>query len=267
MSDAIVTLNAGSSSLKFAVFEVGETLTLKTRGQVEGLFTLPRFVAKHSTGETIAEHAWAETELGHSGAIDYLFRWGREALHDVRIVAAGHRVGHRGRTFTRPVLVDDQVMAELERFVPLAPLHQPHNLGAIRAVAERAPGLPQVACFDTAFHRTQPTVAQAFALPHRFTEEGVIRYGFHGLSYEYIASELPRLDEQAAAGRTVVAHLGSGVSMCALRNGQSVATTMSFTPLDGLPMGTRCGAIDPGVLLYLMDHHHMDARDRRTALS
>jgi acetate kinase len=151
-------------------------------------------------------------------------------------------------------------MESLEAFVPLAPLHQPHNLGAIKAVAQRAAELPQVACFDTAFHRNQPDVAQAFGLPRQLTEEGVIRYGFHGLSYEYIASVLPEVDPRAASGRTIVAHLGSGASMCAMLGGTSVASTMSFTPLDGLLMGTRCGAIDPGVLLYLMDQHRLDAR-------
>jgi acetate kinase len=160
----------------------------------------------------------------------------------------------------RPVRLDAGTLAELEALIPLAPLHQPHNLEAIRALAAHAPQVPQVACFDTSFHRTQPAVAQAFALPGRYAEEGVHRYGFHGLSYEHIASVLPEMDSRAAAGRAVVAHLGNGASMCAMQGGRSVATTMSFTALDGLPMGTRCGAIDPGVLLYLMDQHGMDAR-------
>src|SRR5581483_6453635 len=177
-----------------------------------------------------------------------------------RIIAAGHRVVHGGLQFTRPVRIDAAVLAALESLVPLAPLHQPHNLAAIRAITGRAPGLPQVACFDTSFHRTQPAVAQTFALPRRYTEEGVLRYGFHGLSYEYIASVLRRTDDRAAAGRTVVAHLGNGASLCALTGGRSVASTMGFTAVDGLPMGTRCGALDPGVLLYLMDRHGMDAR-------
>jgi acetate kinase len=161
--------------------------------------------------------------------------------------------------FTAPVLIDTETLAALESLVSLAPLHQPHNLAAIKAVAQIAPTLPQVGCFDTAFHRTQPMVAQAFALPRRYAEEGVRRYGFHGLSYEYVASILPKIDRRAATGRTVVAHLGNGASMCAMKGGQSVATTMSFTALDGLVMGTRCGAIDAGVLLYLMDRHGMDA--------
>jgi acetate kinase len=162
--------------------------------------------------------------------------------------------------FTAPVLINSETLAELEALVPLAPLHQPHNVAAIKAVAQMAPMLPEVACFDTAFHRTQPEVAQAFALPRRYAEEGVRRYGFHGLSYEYIASVLPTIDRRAANGRTVVAHLGNGASMCAVESGRSVATTMSFTALDGLMMGTRCGAIDPGVLLYLVDRHDMNVR-------
>ena len=183
----------------------------------------------------------------------------RNRLDGNRLVAVGHRVVHGGVDYAAPVRVDDRVLAALAELVPLAPLHQPHNLAAIRAASKRAPSLPQVACFDTAFHRTMPEVAQRFALPRKFTDEGVIRYGFHGLSYEYIASVLPAIDPRAAAGRTVVAHLGNGVSMCAMRNGKSVATTMSFTPADGLVMGTRTGSLDPGVLLYLIQRHGMDA--------
>jgi acetate kinase len=261
MADALLVLNAGSSSLKFSVFLDGDPPEPLLRGQVEGLLTEPRFEARDAAGAVVGEKSWpAGTRLGHAGAIEFLFGWGRGALAGHRLVAAGHRVVHGGRKFTRPALIDPEVLSGLEALVPLAPLHQPHNLGAIRAVAEHAPGLPQVACFDTAFHRTQPAVAQAFALPRRYAEEGVARYGFHGLSYEYIASVLPGTDPRAAAGRTVVAHLGNGASLCALQAGQSVATTMGFTPADGLPMGTRCGAIDPGVLLYLMDRHGMDAR-------
>ena len=176
------------------------------------------------------------------------------------LIAVGHRVVHGGLEFSQPVLLDAQVVAKLEKLVPLAPLHQPHNLSPIRVVAERLPQMPQVACFDTAFHRVQPDIAQAFALPPEITDRGVRRYGFHGLSYEYIAGALPRLDAKAAAGRVVVAHLGNGASMCAMHAGKSVASTMGFTAVDGLPMGTRCGAIDPGVMLYLMDELKMDAR-------
>jgi acetate kinase len=261
MKDAILVLNAGSSSLKFAVFLDSDPPESLLRGQVEGLFTQPHFVARDTAGDVIGEHSWpAGSELGHAGAIDFIFRWGRDELGQHRIAAAGHRVGHGGRDFARPVLVDPVVLVALEALVPLAPLHQPHNLAAIKAVTERAPEMPQVACFDTAFHRSQPPAAQTFGLPRRFTEEGVLRYGFHGLSYEYIASVLPEIDPRASAGRTVVAHLGNGASMCAIQGGKSVASTMGFTPLDGLLMGTRCGALDPGVLLYLMDRHNLNAR-------
>ena len=261
MARAILVLNAGSSSLKFSIFLDGEPPTSYVRGQLEGLFTLPHFIARDAQGEVIGEQEWPSgTKLGHAGAIEFLFQWGRTTLGKQNIVAAGHRVGHGGRKFTRPVLVNAEVMHALEEFVPLAPLHQPHNLGAIQAVAKHAPALPQVACFDTAFHRAQPPVAQSFALPRKFADEGVIRYGFHGISYEYIVSVLPNFDPRAATGRTIILHLGSGASACAIQNGQSVATTMGFSPVDGLPMGTRSGSLDPGVMLYLMDRHNMDAR-------
>jgi acetate kinase len=219
-------------------------------------------VARDAAGRVVGEHNWASgTRLDHQGAIDFLFEWARKgSLGEHRVAAAGHRVVHGGRTFTWPVLVTAEVRAALEALVPLAPLHQPHSLRGIDAISRHDPDLPQVACFDTSFHRTQPAVAQAFALPRRYAEEGVVRYGFHGLSYEYIAAVLPGLDPRAAAGRTVVAHLGNGASMAALKAGRSVATTMSFTAVDGLPMGTRCGDLDPSVLLYLMDRHGMDAR-------
>jgi acetate kinase len=191
-------------------------------------------------------------------ALGLIVEWCRAHLGGRRLVAVGHRIVHGGLRFAAPVRIDDEVLAELDRLVPLAPLHQPHNLAAVRAVARQAPDLPQVACFDTAFHRTQPVVAQRFGLPRRFTDEGVQRYGFHGLSYEYVAAVLRRVDAAAGAGRTVVAHLGNGASLCALRNGRSVATTMGFTPADGLVMGTRTGSLDPGVLLYLMTRHGMD---------
>jgi acetate kinase len=258
MPDAVLVLNAGSSSLKFSVFAEPAARAL-LRGQIEALATRPRFVAR-AGDRVVAEQTWPEGKaLGHDDAIEHLLSWGRGALEGARIVAVGHRVVHGGTRFSAPVLVDDAVLAELDALVPLAPLHQPHNLSAIRAVARRAPGVPQVACFDTAFHATQPPVARAFALPRRFAEEGVRRYGFHGISYEFIASALRGLDAAAAAGRAVVAHLGNGASLCAMAAGRSVATTMSFTALDGLVMGTRCGAIDPGVLLYLMREHGMDA--------
>jgi acetate kinase len=262
MADALVVLNAGSSSLKFSVFLDGDPPGALLRGQLEGIMTRPRFVARGAAGAVLGEHEWPDgTQLGHQGAIEFLFSWGRGgALGGHRITAVGHRVVHGGVKFSGPVQVTAEVLAALKALVPLAPLHQPHNLAAIEAVSLHAPHLPQVACFDTAFHRTQPPVAQSFALPRRYAEEGVRRYGFHGLSYEYVASALPGIDARAAAGRAVVAHLGNGASMCALRGGRSVASTMGFTALDGLPMGTRCGSLDPGVLLYLMDRHGLDAR-------
>jgi acetate kinase len=254
MPDAFLILNAGSSSLKFSIFLHGDPPLLVLRGHLEELMTSPRFSAWDSAGNVVGKNEWdAGTVLGHQKAIEFLFDWGRSGtLSEYRIVAVGHRIVHGGVKFTGPVVIDRQILVELEALIPLAPLHQPHNLAAIKAVAERAPQLPQVACFDTSFHRSQPALAQAFALPRHYAERGILRYGFHGLSYEYIASQLPELDTRAASGRTVVAHLGNGASMCALRAGKSIATTMSFTPIDGLPMGTRCGAIDPGVLFHLM---------------
>jgi len=260
--DAIAVLNAGSSSIKFSLFvERGDALELVARGQTEGLYTAPRFVAKDAAGKVLGEKSWREGEkLGHDGALDHLVAFLRSELAEQRLVAVGHRVVHGGLDYGEPVRVDAAVLGALEKYVPLAPLHQPHNLAPIRALLQRAPDLPQVACFDTAFHRRQPAVAQAFALPKAITDRGVRRYGFHGLSYEYIASVLPQYDARAAAGKTVVLHLGNGASMCAIAGGRSVASTMGFTAVDGLPMGTRCGSLDPGVMLYLMDELGMDAR-------
>jgi acetate kinase len=261
MDDALLILNAGSSSLKFSLFRNANPPLLKLRGQLEALRTEPRFVARDATGTIVDQHAWSSGEhLSHAQAVEFLLRWGRE--HEKAgdcIIAAGHRVVHGGTQFLKPVLIDEHVLSELELFVPLAPLHQPHNISAIRAVAQHSPALPQVACFDTSFHRTQPRVAREFAIPRDLTAAGIQRYGFHGLSYEYIASRLTELDPKAAAGRTVVAHLGNGASLCAMQGARSVATTMGFTPLDGLVMGTRCGAIDPGVLLHLMNQRGMDS--------
>jgi acetate kinase len=271
MERAIAVLNAGSSSLKFSIFfDQGGQLCPVFRGQLDGLFTAPRFVVRDQKGETVTETSWpAGTLLGHEGAIEHLFQWAeeqRKRFGGQRLSAVGHRVGHGGLKYFEPVRVDDGVLAELELLIPLVPLHQPYNLAPIRALRERRPKMPQVACFDTAFHRTQPEVAQAIALPRIYTEKGIRRYGFHGISYEYIASVLPQYDARVAAGRVVVAHLGNGSSLCALQNGRSVATTMGFSSLDGLPMGTRCGSLDPGVILLLLDHLQMDARAIETML-
>ena len=260
MTDAILVLNAGSSSLKFSVF-LKEDLKLLLRGQIEGILTKPHFVARADSGDIVGEEDWPSgTNLGHGGAVEFLFKWGRTGvLEGHGIAAAGHRVVHGGLEFTKPVLVDNRIVAELEKLEPLAPLHQPYNLAAIKAIVQRVPELPQVACFDTSFHRSQPAIEQIYAIPRKYTDEGVRRYGFHGLSYEYISSVLPKYDENLAAGRVVVAHLGNGASMCAMLNGRSIASTMGFTAVGGLPMGTRCGTIDPGILLYLMNRHGMDA--------
>jgi acetate kinase len=262
MSDAIAVLNAGSSSIKFSLFRVrDQELELEQRGQVEGLYTAPRFVSKSASGSVEAEKSWGEgVKLGHEGGLDHIVAHVRERLGGDRLIGVGHRVVHGGIEYTQPVRVDKHVLQVLEKFVPLAPLHQPHNLAPMRLLLERLPELPQIACFDTSFHCTNPEIAQMFALPAHFHAEGVRRYGFHGLSYEYIASSLPAVDRKAAAGRTVVLHLGNGSSMCALQGGRSVASTMGFTAVDGLPMGTRCGSLDPGVILYLMDQRGMDAR-------
>jgi acetate kinase len=260
--DAVAVLNAGSSSIKFSLFAaVGGELELLARGQSEGLFTSPRFIAKDANGRILAEKSWGEgVQLGHDGGLDYLVAFLQSNFAEHQLAAVGHRVVHGGLEYSKPVRVDAGVLTALEKFIPLAPLHQPHNLAPIRAFIERAPSLPQIACFDTAFHRDQPAVAQAFALPKAITDRGVQRYGFHGLSYEYIAHTMSKYDARAAAGKTVVLHLGNGASMCAISAGRSVASTMGFTAVDGLPMGTRCGSLDPGVLLYLMDELGMDAR-------
>jgi acetate kinase len=262
MREAIAVLNAGSSSIKFSLFaEDGNDLALTVRGQAEGLQSTPRFVAKSASGDTLATHAWADGKpLGHADALEHIVAFLRERMQGLRLKGIGHRVVHGGMKYAQPMRMDRQVLQDLEQFIPLAPLHQPHNLTPIRLMFERQPELPQVACFDTAFHRAQPELAQMFALPKALHDEGVRRYGFHGLSYEYIASTLPQLDPAAAKGRAVVCHLGNGASMCAVSGGRSVASTMGFTAVDGLPMGTRCGALDPGVILYLMDQRGMDAR-------
>ena len=262
MADAILVLNAGSSSIKFSVFTLrGDEWVTLIKGQIEGIYTAPRFVAKAADGEVKSERSWpAGSRLGHDGALDHLIVFLRAELGENRLLGIGHRVVHGGSVYRQPTRVNAEVLRVLETFVPLAPLHQPHNLAPIRRALERAPELPQVACFDTSFHRTQPEVAQMFALPADLRQAGIMRYGFHGLSYEFIASQLPAIAQEAARGNTIVLHLGNGASMCALKAGRSVASTMGFTAVDGLPMGTRCGALDPGVILHLIDHLGMDSR-------
>jgi acetate kinase len=267
MADALLVLNAGSSSLKFSVFLDEDPPRPLLRGQIEGMPGSPRFTARDAA-TLVAEREWpAGTRLSHRAAIEFLLAWGQGGiLAGHRIVAVGHRIVHGGTRFSGPARIDAAVVTELEALIPLAPLHQPHNVAAVKAVAQMAPDVTQVACFDTAFHQTQPAVAQALALPRRFRDEGVRRYGFHGLSYEYIALLLSRDYPHVAAGRTIVAHLGNGASLCAMHQGRSVATTMGFTALDGLVMGTRCGAIDPGVLLYLLERHGLTAHRLRDLL-
>jgi len=262
MADAIAVLNAGSSSIKFSLFlNRGGELDLDARGQVEGIYTAPRFFAKRRDGTLVAEKSWPEgTKLAHDGALDHLVAFLRTELANSQLVGVGHRVVHGGLDYTQPVRADAGAVAVLEKLVPLAPLHQPHNLAPIQWLLGRLPELPQVACFDTSFHRTNPDLAQRFALPEELHEAGVRRYGFHGLSYEYIASVLSQFDATAASGRTIVLHLGNGASMCAIEAGRSVASTMGFTALDGLAMGTRSGSLDPGVVLYLMDNRCLNAR-------
>ncbi|MEW5889577.1 MAG: acetate/propionate family kinase [Pseudomonadota bacterium] len=263
MVECILVLNAGSSSLKFSLFSQGDDadLVLTWRGQVEGMGTRSHFIASNAAGEVVAERRWPDDRpLDHEAATDVVLEW--LSRHDGQALAGvGHRVVHGGTVYDRPVRIDGEAVRRLQDFIPLAPLHQPHNLSPIKAILARAPELPQVACFDTSFHRAQPEVAQSFALPPDITGRGVHRFGFHGLSYEYIAAALPGIDPRAAQGRTVVAHLGNGASMCAMRDCRSVASTMGFTALDGLPMGTRCGALDPGVILYLLDELHMSPRE------
>jgi acetate kinase len=268
VSDLVLVLNAGSSSIKYAIFaESDGAPKLHLRGQIEGLYTQTHFEARDAAGTVVSERRWATGEsLGHEGAISWLADFLRERLDHHRLVAVGHRVVHGGEQYSAPARVTPEVLATLERFIPLAPLHQPHNLRPIRHLLGLAPDVPQVACFDTSFHRTIPPERQAYALPAWVTTRGVRRYGFHGLSYEYIASVLPQYDRRAAEGRTVVLHLGNGASVCGMKACASVGTSMGFTALGGLPMGTRSGDLDPGVLLFLMQELKMDARSIESLL-
>ncbi|QID16796.1 acetate/propionate family kinase [Nitrogeniibacter mangrovi] len=263
---AILTFNAGSSSLKFALYPIEPALadTPEMVGQIEGIGVHARLHARMRSGETfdtdIPPPAKDTLEAHHRQALDTLLVWLRDHQTDMTLVAAGHRIVHGGKRYSAPMRLTGDVLMKLDGYVPLAPLHQPHNLRVVRAVARLMPELEQVGCFDTAFHRSQPEVAQMFALPRALTEAGIRRYGFHGLSYDFIARQLESaLGAERGRGGVVVAHLGNGASMCAMRDGKSVASTMGFTAVDGLMMGTRTGSIDPGVLLYLMDQKGMDS--------
>jgi len=270
MADAILTLNAGSSSIKFALFAREDTIPQQPEvvGQIDGIGAAggqrAHLKANDASGGTLDDSGLAlegPAESQHRNALSFLVGWLRRHAAGWHISGVGHRVVHGAQKFSQPIVLDTAIVDTLREFIPLAPLHQPHNLAGIDALTEALPGIPQVACFDTAFHRSQPEVAQLFALPRAITAQGVRRYGFHGLSYEYIAEVLPQyLDADRARGRVIVAHLGNGASMCAMKNLKSQATTMGFTAVDGLMMGTRTGNIDPGVLLYLMDYRHMDAK-------
>ena len=266
MDDYALVLNAGSSSLKFCVFQrpVGQAWRVEARGQIEGIGASPRLSVKDANGESLANQEVA----GRDGreAINALAVWLRSKYGGSRVVGVGHRVVHGGARFTGPTVVNPEVLAALRELVPLAPLHQPHNLAAIEAVSERLPDVPQVACFDTSFHRGQPAVAELIPLPHDLRRSGLQRYGFHGLSYEYIASVLPEVAPEIAYGRVIVAHLGSGASLCALRAGKSVDCTLGFTPLDGLCMGTRPGTLDPGVVLHLFQGLKLSVKEVETLL-
>jgi acetate kinase len=259
--DTILVANAGSSSVKFQMFGTAGAGELDRlfKGQMDGIGTRPRLRAEGSGGAPLIDQTYVVEDVPDlPAAMQKVGSWLRET-QNLNPVAVGHRVVHGGPDYDRAVLIDDDVIMRLERFVPLAPLHQPNNLAPIRSIRGRFPDLPQVACFDTAFHRGHSAVSDHYAIPDRLYEEGVRRYGFHGLSYEFVAQSLPQVAPAIAAGRVIVAHLGSGASMCALSAGRSIESTMGFTALDGLPMGTRPGQTDPGVVLYLIDQKRMSA--------
>jgi len=268
MDDYALVLNAGSSSLKFCVYRrpLVERWRLDVGGQIEGIGTAPRLSVKDAEGKSVANTRLDVEMRNGRDALDFLANWLRGRYGGVPVLGVGHRVVHGGARFTGPTIITPSVLADLYELVPLAPLHQPYNLAAIEAVFERLPEVPQVACFDTSFHRRQPAVAQVIPLPRDLCAGGLQRYGFHGLSYEYIASILPQEAPQIAKGRVIVAHLGSGASLCALRDGESVDSTFGFTALDGLCMGTRPGAMDPGAILYLLQNHNLSPKDLETVL-
>ena len=264
MASDIFTLNAGSSSLKFSLWQSGTGKELRElfRGEVEKIGIAPRLSASRPGGDKVIDKKFGEggAKLTHEYVLRELFDWFSRQRRD-ELKAIGHRIVHGGAAFTAPVRINDRVMEKLSQLEPLAPLHQPHNLSGIRTCAALRPHVPQVACFDTAFHQTMDPLARRFGLPRAYDKEGVQRYGFHGLSYEFIARQLRTIDPDLAGGRVIVAHLGNGASLCAMRDGRSIDTTMSFTALDGLLMGTRPGTLDPGAVTYLMREHALSAAD------
>lgn len=264
MKHFVLVVNAGSSSIKFSVYRIAGAarLEIEISGQVDGLGTSPKLKITQADGVLVLDELPGNAAPNnHEQAFDCIRSWLLNYLGNGKLIAIGHRVVHGGTQYNAPVVISDQVINDLDKLSPLAPLHQPHNLLAIRAFRRTLPAVPQVACFDTAFHRTQPEIAQYFGLPRRFFAEGVRRFGFHGLSFEYAISTLPAIGLDITGLRLIVAHLGSGASLCAIRNGSSIAATMGFSPLDGLLMGTRCGSLDPGVLLYLADRYRMGTRE------
>jgi len=260
MAKQIAVLNAGSSSIKFAVFHDDAAQSLIFRGQVEKIGVAPSLTVESSDGENLIENEWGAREINHNSATKIILQTAISLLGGETVEGIGHRVVHGGTHFNAPALVTKDVLKSLKSLSPLAPLHQPHNVAPIEAIMAEAPHIPQVACFDTAFHQTQPHLAQAFALPREITDQGVRRYGFHGLSYEFVTGRLRTVAPDLVNKRIIIAHLGNGASLCATHRGQSVATTMGFTAVEGLMMGTRCGSLDPGVLIYLMDEKGLDAR-------
>jgi len=264
MPGAVLALNAGSSSVKFALYEIspGDSLALVLYGVLEGIGTEPHFAARNALGAIVGERRWPPGSTAtHEALLGGMLDWIEQHLGADALVAVGHRVVHGGREFFAPIRLNGEVMQALEKLAPLAPLHQPHSLSPVRAIMTLRPGLPQIACFDTAFHRTMPAVATRFALPREFEMEGVRRYGFHGLSYEYIARALRETAPHLASEHVIVAHLGNGASLCAMRDGCSIDTTMGFTALDGLVMGTRCGTLDAGVVLYMLQQKSLAAHE------
>jgi acetate kinase len=263
MDDYALVFNAGSSSLKFCVYRRPDedVWGLEARGQIDGIGTSPRLTAKNDAGGSLADEKLAASVTDGRAALDVLAGWLRAHYGGARVLGVGHRVVHGGAKYAGPCIVTPEVLADLRALIPLAPLHQPYNVGAIEAVSERLPGVPQVACFDTSFHRGQPAVAELVPLPKAIRDAGVQRYGFHGLSYEYIASALPGVAPAVAGGRVIVAHLGSGASLCAMKGRKSIDSTLGFTALDGLCMGTRPGSLDPGVVLHLFQTLGKSAAD------
>lgn len=262
MTGAILSLNSGSSSIKFALFSVASEPEELCRGQVDGLGAVPTFKARSGNGASLVDRPVAlDDRTFHEAALAAIIELLQDRYSGSGIAGVGHRVVHGGSAYVAPVVIDDAIVRDLADLAPLAPLHQPHNLKGIEAARRLFPSAVQVACFDTAFHRTHDWVNDTYALPRRYYEDGVRRYGFHGLSYAYVSGELARIDPAAARGRVIVAHLGNGASMCAIHGGRAVATTMGFSPLDGLAMGTRTGQLDPSIIFYLARNHHMALED------